>query len=322
MLQKLRGKCVDLEGDKVLITDIARSGQSQDLTVPPNCQGLGRIRHFRTETDAIWPTNPLPRIPAENWLKKGLPDPLRVQVFQIAGCAWRCWYCYVPYADLRAHPSRATWTSAAQLVDSYLAEPDRPEVLDLSGGSPDLAPEWIARTMDALASRGQGEAVFLWSDDNLSSDQLIQPGQQHLLDRIQRYPGYARVCCIKGFDATSFAFNTGASSDGFGNQLRILSGYAKSKLDLYCYITMTAQPSKDLVGHIRRLMDSIDDARDGLLARVVPLKIMKFGAMATRVNRTREFALAYQEDVLDAWRTELGARGVSPIWEKRPSTHE
>jgi len=59
--------------------------------------------------------------------------------------------------------------TAGELVDAYLAIPGRPSVLDLSGGQPDLVPEWVSWTLRALDERRVSD-VYVWSDDNLSTD--------------------------------------------------------------------------------------------------------------------------------------------------------
>jgi len=43
-------------------------------------------------------------------------------------------------------------------------------MIDLSGGQPDLTPEWIPWMMEELNNRGLTDKVYLWSDDNLSND--------------------------------------------------------------------------------------------------------------------------------------------------------
>ena len=79
---------------------------------------------------------------------------MTAQVFQNAACAWRCWYCFVPYNLLSADPDRGEWLTADDLVQLYRNDAERPLVIDLTGGSPDLVPEWIPWMMRALADAG------------------------------------------------------------------------------------------------------------------------------------------------------------------------
>jgi len=128
----LRARSIDVEQRKLLVTNFHGSEQEKDLSTPANCNGYGRIRHFRRETSDGWPLNPLPIDPAAKALGVGESDLLQAQVFQNASCNWRCWYCYVPFSLLAANEKHAAWLSASDLIDLYLAEPSRPKVIDLS----------------------------------------------------------------------------------------------------------------------------------------------------------------------------------------------
>ena len=219
---QLRARVIDTLGRKVLITRLEGSAQAQDLSVPPNSTGFGRIRHFRRAAAAGWPSNPLPIDPACRSL--GLPetDLLRVQAFQNAACAWRCWYCFVPFNLLAGDPAKGAWLSAEELVDLYLNEADRPVAIDLTGGSPDLTPEWPLWMMRALRARQLDQSVYLWSDDNLSTDyywQFLSPEDR---EEIAQYRNYGRVACFKGYDADSFSFNTHAAPEAFDRQFDLM----------------------------------------------------------------------------------------------------
>jgi len=60
--------------------------------------------------------------------------------------------------------------SVGELIDLWSAEGDRANLLDLSGGQPEIVPEWILWTMRELLARNLDKGVYLWSDDNLSTD--------------------------------------------------------------------------------------------------------------------------------------------------------
>src|SRR5205814_1911128 len=155
-----------------------------------------------------WPANPLPVVPACKALRLDVPPMMIAQVFQNAACAWRCWYCFVPYDLLSANPKYSEWFSPEELVRLYLAENERPLVIDLSGGSPDLVPEWTVWMMEALEAAGLASNTFLWTDDNLSTEYLFEKLTKEQITHMQGYRNYGRVCCFKGFDEQSFTFNT------------------------------------------------------------------------------------------------------------------
>jgi len=237
----LRSRVLRQEPNEVLISRLAGSDQEEDLTKPPNCGGIGRIRHFRRDTSGGWPPNSLPIDPACKALGLGAVDVMEAQLFQNAACAWRCWYCYVPFDLLAANPKRGEWMTADNLVDRYSDTPNRPLIIDLSGGSPDLTPEWVVWMMDALEERGLANSTYLWSDDNLSTDYVfskLSPGDRL---RLATYRNYGRVCCFKGFDEESFSFNTGADSLCFDRQFELFKAYVDLGLDLYAYATFTGQ---------------------------------------------------------------------------------
>jgi hypothetical protein len=158
---RYRAQAVDLQSKRLLITNFRNTEQEQDLSETPNCDGFGRIRHFRRATSAGWPSNPLPIDPACKALGLPATDRLRAQVFQNAACNWRCWYCFVPFNLLAANRKYADFLSPAQLIDLYLNQPDPPSVIDLTGGQPDLVPEWVPWMMAELRARGLERKVYL-----------------------------------------------------------------------------------------------------------------------------------------------------------------
>lgn len=312
MVSVMRRRIVDTDRRHVLVSRMEGSKQEHDLTLPPNANGIGRRRHFRRRSGPGWPDNPLPIVPASRWLGIEPPEVMQAQVFQLAGCAWRCWYCFVPFDLLSADTSKSVWMDASALVDLYLDQPDRPLILDLSGGSPDLAPEWIAWTMDAIEERGSKSEVYLWSDDNLSTDLLLRKNSRTLLERIQAYGrGYGKACCVKGFDAESFAFNTAADGSGFDEQLLILRGYSETGLDLHIYVTLTAPPRAGDREAMTRFIERLFNIRDDLPGRAVPLLVSEFATMTARMNPMRAEALEHQWRLLDMWRESLHALGLA-----------
>lgn len=304
MSEHLREKVIRTAGKEIMVSRLAGSDQSADLTVPANIEGYGRVRHFSQIVGGGWPDNPLPIRPAARWLGKPEPLQMEAQVFQLAACGWRCWYCFVPFNLLSADPRRSAWFSADALVESFLAQENRPSILDLTGGSPDLAPEWISWTMDAVEKRKAGRSIYLWSDDNLSNDFLLKAENANLLERLEKYGrGYGKVCCLKGFDATSFSFTTGAEESGFEEQLRILAGYARTKLDIYLYITLTSPEREENGFLIRSLVRRLADIRPDLPHRTVPLRIMEYGPMKARLDEQRRRAVDSQMTLVKMWQS-------------------
>ena len=307
--ERMRARIIRAASREILISRIAGSDQEGDLASPVNANGLGRIRHFQRATEPGWPENPLPIIPAAASLGDAPPETMLAQVFQNAACAWRCWYCYVPFELLGGHQRSAEWVTAEELVARYGALSDRPPILDLSGGSPDLTPEWVMWTMEALDAAGLAEETYLWSDDNLSSDLLFTEINHHQRRRLSTYPHYGRVCCFKGFDAASFAFNTGAAPDEFDRQFDRFARTLDLGIELYGYVTLTGPSLAAAADGVLELVDRLQRISPLLPLRVIPLKIAPFGPMLARptASRLRE-ALLVQDAAVAVWQRLLEER--------------
>lgn len=307
MAARMRARIIRLDTREILVSRLGGSAQEGDLTSPVNCGGVGRVRHFRRGTAAGWPENFLPIDPAASALGLQPAEMLEAQVFQNAACAWRCWYCFVPFELLGGDERRSEWVTADELVARYAALPDRPPVLDLSGGSPDLTPEWVPWTIEALERAGIADGTYLWSDDNLSTDLVFD-----VLDDRQRAlmasARYGRVCCFKGFDADSFAFNTGAEPASYDRQFDRFSRYLGIGLDLYAYVTFTGPVLEGVEEKVVRFHERLASLRPDLPRRTVPLRIEAFGPAVKR-NARRDLAvpLAVQEVAIAVWQRLNGA---------------
>ncbi|MDP9864885.1 MULTISPECIES: hypothetical protein [Streptosporangium] len=304
----LRERSIRPSTRQLLISRIEGSSQERDLSEPPNCGGHGRIRHFRIETPAPWPANPLPLLPASRRLGVSPATASNAQVFQNAACNWRCWYCFVPFNLLSANESRASWLTADELVNMYLAEPERPLVIDCSGGQPDLIPEWIPWMMDALAKRGLQDEVYLWSDDNLSNDYFWRYLTLQQRAEVADYRLYGRVCCFKGFDADSFTFNTKAEPDLYDRQFELFGRLLALGIDLYAYATFTASHDRGLAQAMTTFVDRLQQIHPNLPLRLVPLRIEAFGVVQPRVGEIQQRALAIQEAAVLIWNEQLRSR--------------
>lgn len=308
MAQRYRTKAIDVPNQRILITDFRNSGQEEDLSVPPNCGGFGRVRHFVRTRDVNWPNNPLPLDPACRALKLPFQDKIRAQVFQNAVCNWRCWYCFVPFPLLDGRKAHSEMMSVGQLIDLWSAEWDRPRLIDLSGGQPEIVPEWILWTMRELSARNLDKDVYLWSDDNLSTDYFWTCLTNEDREFVRSYAMYGRVCCLKGFDAQSFSFNTSAGPEEYDRQFVLLRRLVELGLDLYCYVTLTTDDTVNVEAKISTFVDRLQSLDENLPLRTIPLKIEVFGPTETRLTPERTASLRNQCAAVDAWSNELERR--------------
>jgi uncharacterized Fe-S cluster-containing radical SAM superfamily protein len=305
----LRSRAIDVVHKKVLVTNFAESQQKDDLTLPPNCSGFGRIHHFYRHQGSDWPTNPLPIEPALHYLKSEPKDQLQVQVFQNAACSWRCWYCFVDDKLLSADRSYSAFKSADELLDLYETENIRPTVIDLSGGQPDLVPEWTLWFADSLRRRGLDKVIYLWSDDNLSNDYLWKFLDPNELQRLISYRNYGRVGCFKGYDPESFSFNTQAEPSLFHKQFSTMKRLVDSGMDVYGYVTLTSENDSSLAAKIHTFVDRLqNEVHPSFPLRTIPLRIMEFTPTSTRMTDSRRRAMQTQMEAAQIWQDELAKR--------------
>jgi uncharacterized Fe-S cluster-containing radical SAM superfamily protein len=318
--ENLRSKAIDLAAKKILITRFSNSEQEKDIHEPLNCDGHGRIHHFRRQSSSGWPENPLPMDPAAHKLETARENLLKVQVFQSSACNWRCWYCYVSADLLSANPNKASWLSVSEMVDLYQKSEGAPKVIDLSGGQPDLTPEWIPWMMRELRHRNLDKSVYLWSDDNLSNDYLLRFLSNDDLELMRSYRNYGKVCCFKGFDQESFVFNTGAAPSLFDRQFELFKKYLTLGIDLYAYITFTSPKEQNIKYAMGIFVERLQSVHPNLPLRTIPLEIKNFTPMQRRLKASHENAIRIQHTAVRFWNEELQKRFSSterqlPIFE-------
>lgn len=321
--EHLRSRAIKLESDEVLVTKFDGSQQAKDFALPSNCEGFGRIHHFRKNQDGCWPPNPLPIDPAMEAL--GLPsrDTLQVQVFQNAVCSWRCWYCFVDFDLLSGNRKFSEFKTADELLDLYLKEPARAVVIDLSGGQPDLVPEWGYWFYRGLKIRGLASQVYLWTDDNLSNDYLWRFLTREQVSELASAPNYGRVGCFKGFDEASFAFNTQAAKERFAEQFHLMKRLLDTDFNIFGYATFTSFTDTNLSRHMNNFVDRLQEKVHPLFPlRTIPLRISEFTPTKHRLNRERERAIAIQENAVAAWLEELKARFPADIRSRKITEHK
>ena len=307
--EKYRAKIVDRGTRRFLMTDFRNSLQEQDLAVPPNCGGFGRIRHFRRQTSTGWPLNSLPIDPACRAIGLPASDVMRAQAFQIAACNWRCWYCFVPFNLLSANVKHSAWLGPAELIDRYLEQESPPPMIDLTGGEPSLVPEWVLWMIEEVRRRGLDGKVYLWSDDNLSNDffwNVLSDDERKL---VASYPFYGRVGCFKGFNRGSFAFNTEAAPEEYDEQFRRMERLVNFGLDIYAYVTLTTPSIAGIDEEMSAFVDRLQQIHPNLPLRTIPLEVRAFTPTKTRLtDERRKNALQYQHVAIGAWQAELRRR--------------
>lgn len=318
----MRSKGVDISTQKVLVTCFDNSLQKSDLGLPPNCDGYGRLHHFKRDHGSSWPQNPLPIDPALHWLGQSIIDQLQVQLFQIAVCNWSCWYCFVDYKLKCGHPDSSAFKSVPELLDLYSAESQSPSVIVLSGGQPDLVPEWTVWFADELLARNLQQSTYLWSDDNLSNDFLWRYLSPSEISRLSSCPNYGRVGCFKGFDSYSFSFNTQVDPSEFDKQFKLIKRLVIQEFDVYGYVTFTSDRDDNVASAVTNFIDRLQTEVHPLFPlRTVPLRIREWGPTKVRMNEAYSKALHVQFDVAEAWMDEINHRFPKEMRKKQIFEH-
>ena len=234
---------------------------------------------------------------------------IQVQVFQNAVCSWRCWYCFVDFELLSGDRRFSEFKTADQLLDLYLAEELRPLVIDLSGGQPDLVPEWGYWFLQSLKARGLASQVYLWTDDNLSNDYLWRFLSTDQIAELASASNYGRVGCFKGFDEDSFAFNTQAKRELFPLQFQLMRRLVDANFDVYGYATFTSPTDANLPRLMSEFVDRLQELVHPLFPlRTIPLRISAFTPTRARLDDNRRRAIEIQEDAVAAWSEQLRTR--------------
>jgi hypothetical protein len=181
-------------------------------------------------------------------------------------------------------------------------------MIDLTGGQPDLVPEWVPWMMNEVRARGLESDIYLWSDDNLSNDYFWRFLSDQERELIAEYNNYGRVCCFKGFNAESFAFNTLAEPMLFDRQFELMGRLLTVGIDLYAYATITTPSAKGIKDDIQHFMDRLQSLNEYLPLRTVPLEVEIFTPVQKRLDEIKRQALKNQWIAVEAWQRELECR--------------
>ena len=120
-----------------------------------------------------------------------------------------------------------------------------------------------------IRARGLEDTVYLWSDDNLSTDYFWRYLSTNDNDLVRDAKNYGRVCCFKGFDEASFSFNTLADESLFQRQFDLFRRFVDIGIDLYAYVTLTSPTSDRIVDRVRRFVDRLQTVHQNLPLRTV-----------------------------------------------------
>jgi uncharacterized Fe-S cluster-containing radical SAM superfamily protein len=308
LAQYLRPRIIKGDEQQVLLARFYGTDQGHDVTSGITCGGYGRL-HYYSRPSAHWSPVPIPELPAA-W-RLGLdPTQTRIaQLFQNAACDFRCWYCFVDRDSLAGKETVGEFMSAEQIVDLYVRDGIPSPVLALTGGQPDIIPEWTLWMMKALEKVKLSQKVYLWQDDNLSCGYTWTHLSDADREYMRAYRNYGRCCCLKSFTAEGFAETTGARAVFFDRQIELLQKLVAWGVDIYVYLTLTCSNLDNLRQKMSTFVDRLQrEIHHNLPLRVVPLEIKVFTPTMGRLTALRQDALKHQFAALEAWQDEICRR--------------
>ncbi len=150
---------------------------------------------------------------------------------QVGFCNLDCRWCYVPKELKRCEVG--AYFSAREIIDIWKKNEDK-GVLRISGGEAFLAPEFLIEVGKELKDLNE-KGRYLWIDTNLLGNKYIEVTK--CLSELNIPFG---ICgCFKGFDETTFEFNTQRNGNlynlQFENANKILNNIGKYG-ELFFYV--------------------------------------------------------------------------------------
>jgi len=306
MASSLRSGCWCPQDSAAKVVRISDTSQAKDISKPLLLNGYARLHSFRINKSLSWIPDPLPSLPAAKALGCDPSESEVATVLQLAACNLRCWYCFVDYASLEPTTSSSEFISSDHVIDSIAGDHVK-MVLDLSGGNPGLIPEWILSFVQSLRRRNT-DNIYLWADDNLTVNYYSQYLSRQDIDIIATFPYFGSVGCFKGYSPQSFSFNTGMLPELFANQFEVFRSYLSYGWDIYAYVTFTTPALSNLLSEMSSFVDTLQEIDINLPLRTVPLEIIPYTPMLSRLNDMRRLSMKNQYIVLEAWKKEVTGR--------------
>lgn len=299
----LRSKIVDIDKKRLLIANLNRSDSPTDNFSNVNCNGLGRVRKFTNYTLHGVPHQGQEKKRYRRILSIGYKNngPCRTQVFHLLGCSWRCWYCYVENKLLSGESKYGQWMTCDELLQLYFEQRDPPDIIDLSGGQPDLVPEWAVWMIEAIKKNGVGNKIHIRSENNLSNFLLRDKLNKSQIRLLLEYEKYTMVGCFKGFDEDSFSFNTKANKEFFDIQFEVAKYIIDLGIEFLAYVTLTGIEYRNISDKMNCFFDKLQAIHQDLPLRIVPLTIAPFPSWNNKIKPNQNLWTEVQRKAQHSW---------------------
>lgn len=305
--EMLRKRIVDVENKKVKLTKFNDLNECMDNNCYVNCMGMGRLRRYKNFS-LFLDNQEKPQKRLLRGLNPSIND-FETQVFQIMGCNMRCWYCFVDRCVLAAREGYGEWMTISDMIELFLKENHLPYIIDLSGGQPDLVPEWCLWVMEEVEKRNLRDIIYIWMDDNLATTHIMEKYlTQEQISYMANYPKHSRACCFKGYNEYTYRFNVGNKCLTLEEQVNNFRKLYNYGFDIYAYITLTGPKGSANRKDIEVFISKIQDIHPKLPLRLIPIKIKEFTETAERINGIQIEALEEQYRAYDIWTEVMNER--------------
>lgn len=192
---------------------------------------------------------------------------------QMIGCTWRCWYCYVDTDLLSGNSSKGRFLTFSEMVE--IIRNSGTGIVDLTGGQPDLVPEWPLALETELNNDPSGAGNYhIRTEDNLNNDFLWRFLSDFDVSRLASSPNHTHIGCFKGFNDESLRNSTRTAVEGsYSTQMLIARRLFESGFEPYYYAVFPVAHTDNLEHDIHVFFHDLQKIVEWLPLRVVPLKL-------------------------------------------------
>ena len=331
LAEKIRPRIIDLENEKVLFARFSGTAQTKDGRVHTRIMDDFFRAKVYTKPEEI-ELNPFRGEPAgiaaqkltiSNRKRKIVVVPEECNttgLCQVNGCNLRCWFCYVPDEIKNANPKYGEYFSAEEYLIQFFIwskktqnsiNPDEKlNILRLSGGEVFLVPEIIFWMTEAIKKFGVQDYIYLWVDSNLSTkDFYWKYLTSEQRKKIRDFKNIGFMGCYKGFDKETFYETTGATPKFFDEQFKMHKKLIDEGLDVYSYLYLAVNSTKNLRKRLIAFMDRLSEEVDILAPLRLSTPIIKvYEANKNRLTPERKRAIENQWFAMKIWKEELEKR--------------
>lgn len=258
-----------------LFANLLNTKEATDSYHEVNHEGFGRIRNFKhflfhIETDVMERRKFLRLNEVGKWSNQ-----FQSQVFQIGVCPLRCRYCFVDKENLDGTNPQSAFLKPVDVIQMFLESWPNIRNLDISGGSPDLCPEFLFKLLSEIERVDLKGRITIWVESNLDVNYYSKMSK-NVIEYIATFPNFHLLCSLKGWDSTSVTYNT-RNMMSFDQQLEGLRFFCQHHFPLSVYLVFIGHKIADSK-EVASLYSQLKHISFELPERCIPLYIKKFHA--------------------------------------------